>query len=132
MTSREQVTSGGFALRTAIVGIAVYALLGPPTSLRAAQFQAVAPSNRLASVEGSQVTIDNFTFSPATVTVPSGTTVTWTNQDDMVHTVTEAHRLFSSKGLETGETYSHTFTAPGTYTYFCALHPRMTATIIVK
>jgi len=132
MTGREQVPSGGFALRTAIVGIAVFALLAPPTSLRAAQSQALAPPTGLASGESPQVTIDNFTFSPATLTVPSGTTVTWTNQDDMVHTVTEANRLFLSKGLETGDTYSHTFTTPGTYTYFCALHPRMTATVIVK
>jgi plastocyanin len=132
MTIREQLTFGAFALRTAIVGIALCALLGPPTSLRAAQSSAETPSTRLATAEGSQVTIDNFTFSPATVTVPSGTTVTWTNQDDMVHTVTEANRLFSSKGLETGDTYSHTFTVPGTYTYFCSLHPRMTGTVIVN
>ena len=131
MTSREQITFGAFVLRAVTMGIAVSALLGTPTSLRAAESPAETPSARLAAVEGPQVTIDNFTFSPATVTVPSGTTVTWTNQDDMVHTVTEANRLFSSKGLETGGTYSHTFTAPGTYTYFCALHPRMTGTVIV-
>ena len=100
VTSRELLTFAPFALRTAIVGIALCVLLGPPTSLRAAQSPAETSSTRLATVESPQVTIDNFTFSPATLTVPSGTTVTWTNQDDMVHTVTEANRLFSSKGLE--------------------------------
>jgi plastocyanin len=132
MTSREHVAAGAFARRTAVVGIAVFALLGSPTSVRAAHAQAVTPPVPVANVEGPRVTIDNFTFNPATLTVPSGTTVTWTNQDDMVHTVTEANRLFSSKGLETGDVYTHTFTTPGTYTYFCALHPRMTATVIVK
>jgi plastocyanin len=131
MTSRDQVTFRGFVLRAATAGIAVFAILGPPAS-SAVQTKAATPATRLAKAEGPQVTIDNFTFSPATLTVPSGTTVTWTNQDDMVHTVTEATRLFSSQGLETGDTYSHTFTIPGTYTYFCALHPRMTATVIVK
>jgi plastocyanin len=132
MTRHERGTFEGFVLRAAVTGIAVCALLGPPALARAAQGNSVTPATQVAKVEGPQVTIDNFTFSPATLTVSSGTTVTWTNQDDMVHTVTEAKRLFSSQGLETGDTYSHTFTAPGTYTYFCALHPRMTATVIVK
>jgi len=107
-------------------------LLATPTPSRAAQIEAPMPMTRVAKVEGPQVTIDNFAFNPATLTIPAGTTVTWTNQDDMLHTVTAANRLFSSKGLETGDVYSHTFTTPGTYTYFCSLHPRMTATIIVK
>jgi plastocyanin len=132
MTRRERVAAGTFAWRTVVVGMVVFALPGAPTSLSAAQSPAVTPPTRAVNVEGPQVTIDNFTFNPSTLTVPSGTTVTWTNQDDMVHTVTEAKRLFSSQGLETGDTYSHTFTAPGTYTYFCSLHPRMTATVIVK
>jgi plastocyanin len=132
MTIREHGAFRAFVLRTAVMGVAVAAVLGPSASPAAAQSKTAAPANRLAKVEDLQVTIDNFTFSPATLTVASGTTVTWTNQDDMVHTVTAANRAFSSKGLETGDTYSHTFTAPGTYTYFCALHPRMTATVIVK
>lgn len=132
MTSREQVNFGALVLRAAVAGIAVCTLLGLPALARAAQGNSVTPATQMAKVEGPQVTIDNFAFSPATLTVPSGTTVTWTNQDDMVHTVTETNRSFSSKGLETGDTYVHTFTAPGTYTYFCALHPRMTATVVVK
>ncbi len=81
---------------------------------------------------GAQVTIDNFQFGPARLTVPVGTTVTWTNRDDMVHTVTSSTRAFSSPGLETGETFSHTFDKPGSYEYFCALHPRMTGSVIVQ
>ena len=132
MTSRGRVTFKRVVSRGAVLCLGVTALLGLSMSLQAAQAQTPASATRLANVEPPQVTIDNFSFNPATLTVPSGTTVTWTNQDDMVHTVTEANRLFSSKGLETGDTYAHTFTAPGTYTYFCALHPRMTATVIVK
>ena len=102
MTSREQVNFGAFGLRAAVAGIAVCTLLGLPALSRAAQGNSVTPATQVAKVEGPQVTIDNFTFSPETLTVPSGTTVTWTNQDDMVHTVTEANRGFSSQGLETG------------------------------
>jgi plastocyanin len=110
----------------------VAALLGPVSPSRAAHAGAVPPTTRVAKAESPRVSIDNFRFSPATLTVPRGTTVTWTNQDDMVHTVTAADRALASPGLETGDTYAHTFTAPGTYTYFCALHPRMTATVIVQ
>ena len=132
MTSRGHVTFKRVVLRGAVLCLGVTALLGLSMSLQAAQAQTPASATRLANVEPPQVTIDNFSFNPATLTVPNGTTVTWTNQDDMVHTVTEANRGFSSQGLETGDTYAHTFTAPGTYTYFCALHPRMTATVVVK
>ncbi len=132
MSNRDRVALRGVMLRAAVAGIVAFALLGPPEPSRGASDRATPAVTRLANAPTPQVTIDNFTFSPATLTVSTGTTVTWTNQDDMVHTVTEANRRFSSKGLETGDTYSYTFTEPGTYTYFCALHPRMTATVIVK
>ena len=76
--------------------------------------------------------IDNFTFVPARLTVKAGTTVTWRNEDDIPHTVTSAARLFKSKALDTDDSFSFTFTDPGTYEYFCSLHPRMTATIVVE
>ena len=76
--------------------------------------------------------IDNFTFVPARLTVKAGTTVTWRNEDDIPHTVTSAARLFRSKALDTDDSFSFTFTEPGTYEYFCSLHPRMTATIVVE
>ncbi len=83
-------------------------------------------------VTGSRVTISNFTFSPQTLTVAVGTTVTWVNQDDTAHTVTSADKKFASQALDTGDTFSFKFTTPGTYSYFCTLHPQMVGKIIVK
>ena len=79
-----------------------------------------------------QVEIKAFHFVPATLTVPVGATVTWTNGDDETHTVTATDHAYTSSGLEHAERYAHRFTAPGTYTYFCALHPHMTATVVVQ
>ena len=75
---------------------------------------------------------NNFTFVPARLTVKAGTTVTWRNEDDIPHTITSAARLFKSKALDTDDSFSFTFTDPRTYEYFCSLHPRMTATIVVE
>jgi plastocyanin len=84
-----------------------------------------------ASAEETKVTIDNFTFTPAALTVKVGTTVTWSNHDDIPHTVVSAGK-FRSKALDTDDSYSFTFTAAGDYTYFCSLHPHMTGTIKVE
>ena len=78
------------------------------------------------------VKIDNFSFSPATVTVPVGTTIRWTNRDDIPHTVVSDDKTFKSKPLDTDEQFAYTFTKPGTYSYFCSIHPRMTAKIVVQ
>jgi plastocyanin len=78
------------------------------------------------------VKIDNFSFSPATVTVPAGTTVRWTNADDIPHTIVSDDKLFKSKALDTDEQFTYTFTKPGTYSYFCGLHPRMTGKVVVQ
>jgi plastocyanin len=78
------------------------------------------------------VGIKEFAFEPATLTVPVGTTVTWTNHDEEPHTVTSATGAFRSAGLSNEDTFSQTFTHPGTYQYFCALHPHMKATVVVK
>jgi plastocyanin len=85
-----------------------------------------------ASAEDATAKIDNFTFAPARLTVKAGTTVTWRNEDDIPHTVTSATRLFKSKALDTDDSFSFTFSEPGTYEYFCSLHPRMTGTIVVE
>ena len=90
---------------------------------------ALAPTGHAAT---PQVQIKAFHFVPATLTVPVGATVTWTNGDDETHTVTATDRTYTSSGLEHAERYAHRFTAPGTYTYFCALHPHMTATVVVR
>ena len=79
-----------------------------------------------------EVKIDNFSFSPVTITVPVGTTVRWTNRDDIPHTVVNDKEIFKSKTLDTDEQYSYTFTKPGTYDYFCSIHPKMTGKVIVQ
>jgi amicyanin len=78
------------------------------------------------------VGIDNFTFNPQQLTIKAGATVTWTNQDDIPHTIAAVSKQFKSKALDTGDAYSFTFTTPGTYAYFCSLHPHMTGTIVVE
>jgi plastocyanin len=95
---------------------------------------AAKPSAADAPVAPNQVTIDNFAFNPKTLTVPVGTEVTWINRDDVPHTATSAvkPRLFDSKTLDTDDKFSHVFTTPGTYPYFCAVHPHMTGEIVVK
>jgi plastocyanin len=87
-----------------------------------------------ASAGNASVTIDNFTFSPQLLTVPAGTKVTWTNRDDIPHTVTDASGAisFRSPPLDTGDTFSHVFSSAGTYRYFCSLHPHMQGTVVVK
>ena len=80
----------------------------------------------------NQVIIENFSFAPATLTVKAGTKVTWINRDDVPHTVNENDKLFKSSTMDTDDQFSYTFTSPGTFSYFCALHPKMTGQIIVK
>ena len=110
-------------LRYLAAGIAaLLATLGLAVGVGAAPKPAAAP----------QIVIEHQKYLPATLTVPAGTTVTWVNQDDDPHTVTASSGQFSSRGLDTGESFSRRFTEPGTYLYFCALHPLMTATITVK
>jgi len=79
-----------------------------------------------------EVKIDNFTFHPQQVTVKAGDTVTWVNHDDIPHTVTSKTMLFRSKALDSDDKFSFTFTTPGSFPYFCALHPHMTGTIVVE
>ena len=79
-----------------------------------------------------EVKIDNFTFNPKQVTVKAGDTIAWVNHDDIPHTVTSQTQAFRSKALDTDDKFSFTFATPGTYPYFCALHPQMTGTIVVE
>jgi plastocyanin len=80
----------------------------------------------------TKVTIDNFSFTPQEITVPPGTTVTWVNQDDVPHTVVSTDNKFKSKALDTDDKFSFTFKDAGTYEYYCSVHPKMTAKVIVK
>src|SRR5271169_1792215 len=86
------------------------------------------------SVEAANmpIKIDNFTFTPDTAEVAVGTTVVWTNEDDIPHALAATERQFKSHALDTGDSFSYTFTAPGVYAYFCSLHPHMKGKIVVK
>src|ERR1700686_4466801 len=80
----------------------------------------------------AQVKIDNFVFSPNPLTVPAGSTIRWTNQDDIPHNVVSEDKSFKSKVLDTDETFTYTFTKPGTYPSFCSIHPKMTGKVVVQ
>jgi len=82
--------------------------------------------------ETAEVKIDNFSFGPATLTVPVGSTVTWTNRDDIPHTVVSTEGLFKSKVLDTDEKFFFTFSKVGSYPYFCSIHPKMTGRVVVQ
>lgn len=105
-----------------VVTIALVLLFTVTTKVTATPQQAAA----------AEVKIDNFSFGPATLTVPVGTTVTWTNRDDIPHTVVSTEGVFKSKVLDTDEKYSFTFTKPGTFPYFCSIHPKMTGKVVVQ
>ena len=111
------------AVFIAVVVLGVVAL-GPKNSVVAAQ-------QKPQSVE---VKIDNFSFGPAALTVSVGSTVTWTNRDDIPHTVVSSDdpKAFKSKVLDTDEKFSFTFTKAGTYSYFCSIHPKMTGKVVVQ
>ncbi|WP_082145075.1 cupredoxin domain-containing protein [Microvirga massiliensis] len=121
--------SNGFTLIRAFAALLTFAFggLAFATGLQAQSLQATAPATRAA-----QVSVDNFTFSPPTLTVTAGTTVTWTNADDIPHTIVAQDHSFRSKALDTDGSFSFTFTAAGEYDYFCSLHPHMVGKIIVK
>ena len=119
-------------LRNAVIaaglGAATATLVAP---LLAAIILPVSAQNAAQDAPGA-VGIDNFTFNPQKLTVKAGTTVTWTNKDDIPHAIAAVSKQFKSKALDTGDAYSFTFTTPGTYEYFCSLHPHMTGTIVVE
>jgi amicyanin len=110
------------AISAALIGAAVGSVLAGGVLLAQAQSPAAAA-----------VSIDNFTFNPPTLTVKAGTTVTWTNKDDIPHGIAATgNTIKRSNALDTNDSYSFTFTTPGTYQYFCYIHPHMTGTIVVE
>jgi plastocyanin len=85
------------------------------------------------TVSASAISINDFAFKPQTLTVKAGTTVTWTNKDADAHGIASSNNAFArSKALDTNDDYSFTFSTPGTYQYFCYIHPQMTGTIVVE
>jgi len=113
-------------IRSALVAAALGAACGPlvaPLVLPAWAQNKPAPG----------ISIDNFTFSPAKLTVKAGTTITWTNKDDIPHGIASTDNAFTrSKALDTDDAFSLTLTTPGTYQYFCYIHPHMVGTIVVE
>jgi plastocyanin len=85
-----------------------------------------------AAASPATVKIDNFAFAPATLSVTVGTTVIWKNEDDSPHRIGDKNGTFKSAALDTDDTFSHTFGAPGEYPYICTIHPYMAGKIIVK
>ena len=117
--TRENVWLAGL---TAPVMIAMLLLAGSPS----------VTANDHPSAATAEVKIDNFSFGPQTVTVPVGATVTWTNRDDIPHTVVSTDGVFKSKVRDTDEKFSFTFTKAGTYPYYCSVHPKMTGRVVVQ
>ena len=105
------------------VMIAILLLLAGSAGVRA---------NDQPSAANAEVKIDNFSFGPETLTVPVGTTVTWTNRDDIPHTVVSTDGVFRSKVRDTDERFSYTFDKAGTYPYYCSVHPKMTGKVVVQ
>jgi plastocyanin len=126
MIMRTRVTSSRFWRLLACLGLGVALLWlwhGPTVqagSLPAQQSPVV------------HVTILNFQFAPTTLKITGGTTVVWTNKDSVAHTVTGTNAPWGSGNLNLGQTYAHTFTKAGTYQYHCAIHPSMSASVLVS
>ena len=87
---------------------------------------------RMAAAEGTEVTIDNFSFSPTPLTVKVGTTITWTNRDDIPHSIVCPELKMKSHPLDTNDVFSYQFGKSGTYNYICGLHPNMHGQVIVN
>jgi plastocyanin len=120
----------GFHVSTALAAIGLCAGLGMLADLGTLRSLIPTAAN---AAEAPEVKIDNYSFSPTPLTVAVGTSVTWINHDDIPHTVVsdDNPRTFRSGGLDTDDKFSFTFTKPGTYKYFCAVHPHMTGMVIV-
>ena len=113
----------GFTLGFAALAIVLIMMAG-----RAKSFGATAVQDKPAT----EVKIDNFVFAPNPVTVPAGTTIRWTNRDDIPHNVVAEDKSFKSKVMDTDESFTYTFSKPGTYNYFCSIHPKMTGKVVVQ
>lgn len=110
------------SILTAVISVSV---LTSTSRSSTANAQQTAPASM-------EVKIDNFSFGPGTLTIPVGTTVTWTNRDDIPHTVVSTDGAFKSRVLDTDERFSFTFSKPGSYPYFCSIHPKMTGKVVVQ
>jgi plastocyanin len=122
--TRRNVCIAGVVLPLMIAALLLFA--------GAARVNAIVEANDQPSSASAEVKIDNFSFGPDTLTIPVGTTVTWTNRDDIPHTVVSTEGVFKSKVRDTDEKFSYTFAKPGTYPYYCSVHPKMTGKVVVQ
>jgi len=113
--------------KTCLLGAAGVAVL-----LAAALPELTAAGKAAPAAKPTTIDIDNFAFTPATLTVAAGTTVTWKNEDDSPHRIGDKDGTFKSAALDTDDTFSHTFAKPGEYPYICTIHPYMVGKIIVR
>lgn len=109
--------------------LVLLALAIPCILLAAAITRAATDSKQ--SAKETRIEIKDFSFQPKLVTVPVGARVVWVNKDEEPHTIVSTDKTFLSKALDTDDTFAFTFDKPGTYEYFCSVHPRMTAKIVV-
>ena len=107
-------------------------VIGLTASVAIACAALFAPGGTSAASPAADVKIDNFSFTPATLTVKAGTQITWTNGDDIPHTVVSDEQAFKSKVLDTDEKFSFTPSKAGTYSYFCSIHPKMRGKLVVE
>ena len=121
-------------MRSAALAGLLCVLAWPAAAASVAAQPAAAADVAVQPAAAADVVIDNFSFSPAEITVQAGVTVTWTNKDDMPHTITAAAHppQFRSNALDTGDKVSFVFATPGIFHYFCSLHPQMQGTVIVQ
>jgi amicyanin len=118
-----------FTLRTQLHTLAIIAAVVTFTGIHGTSAQAGQDGKPPKAVA---IEIDNFKFGVVSLEVAVGATVTWTNRDDVPHTVVSSTKLFKSPPLDTGEAFSYTFKEAGTFEYYCSMHPRMTGKIVVK
>ena len=122
------------SIASAIIALQISCQPAPAVSYPAKNAKAAAPASQPTSQPAVLVKIDNFTFEPKEMEIAVGTTVTWTNADDVPHTATSKDdpQTFDSGALDTDEKFSFTFTKPGKYAYYCKVHPHMTGVVTVK
>jgi len=109
-----------------------YVFLGAAIALSCLARAAAVTVSAQPAPAAREIKIDNFTFGPSELTVAVGSTVMWANRDDIPHTVVSTDKAFKSKVLDTDEKFSFTFSTPGTFPYFCSIHPKMTGKVVVQ
>ncbi len=119
-------------LKTKTLGIAIFALAFFSVRLAGSSLRLHSVAAAEAKPGATAITIDNFSYAPMQLEIAPGTQVIWINKDDVPHTVVSVDHKFKSRALDTDESFSFTFQDPGTYEYFCSVHPKMTGKIVVK